>query len=88
MNIYLSKNFLISYKNVTKRNKTLKYEIKNKLNLYRKNPKHPSLRLHKLKGRFVESWSITIESNIRIIFTYVNDGILLVDIGTHDEVYS
>lgn len=50
------------------------------------NPNHPSLRLHKLSGR-LEEWSVSVTSDIRLIFQYVDSGILVVDLGTHDEVY-
>jgi len=51
------------------------------------NPKHPSLRLHKLEGKMIENWSFSVEDDIRMIFTYVDDGVLFVDIGSHKKVY-
>ena len=32
-------------------------------------------------------WSISIKGNLRIIFEYIENGIILLDIGTHDDVY-
>lgn len=52
-------------------------------------PYHPSLRIHKLKGRLAEFYSISINMEYRIIIDFIiRDGeIILIDIGTHDDVY-
>ncbi|MBU3015290.1 type II toxin-antitoxin system mRNA interferase toxin, RelE/StbE family [Poseidonibacter lekithochrous] len=52
-------------------------------------PYHPSLRIHKLKGQLAEFYSISINMEYRIIIDFIiRDGeIILVDIGTHDDVY-
>lgn len=59
--------------------------LRNYRKLLKKNP--TSLRLHKLQGKMVTDWSITIEQDLRLIFTYVKDGVLLIDIGKHEDVY-
>ena len=53
------------------------------------NPFHPSLRLHKLQGKMNVFSSISIDLNYRIIidFIIVENEIILLDIGSHDEVY-
>lgn len=53
------------------------------------NPKHPSLRLHKLSGGMegLLSVSINISYRLTLYFAVKNDRIVLVDLGTHDEVY-
>lgn len=51
---------------------------------FRKNPLHPSLRLHKLKGKLDGYWSISITRQYRIIFIVIDDGdILFISVGTH-----
>ena len=57
--------------------------------LLRENPFHPSLRLHKLKGELSEFYSISLNMKYRILldFIIVDDKIILIDIGNHDEVY-
>ena len=58
------------------------------------NPFDPSLVSHKLKGKLSDSWACTVGYE-RIIFEFVKseseeqakDDILLLEIGTHDEVY-
>jgi len=87
MNVYYSPYFIKQYRKLTKKNQPLKQLIKKAINQYIKSPQYPTLRLHKLKGKMIDDWSISVKTNIRVIFTYVKDGILLVDIGSHDEVY-
>jgi mRNA-degrading endonuclease YafQ of YafQ-DinJ toxin-antitoxin module len=45
----------------------------------------------KLKGKLSGSWACTVTYDLRIIFEFVREGeddaILLMEIGTHDEVY-
>jgi len=87
MNIYLSSEFIKNFKRLTRRNPSLKNKIKEKLTLFQNNPLHPSLRIHKLVGKREQSWSISVEKDLRIIFIFVKDGVLLIDIGKHDKVY-
>jgi mRNA-degrading endonuclease YafQ of YafQ-DinJ toxin-antitoxin module len=53
------------------------------------NPHHPSLRLHKLKGNMSAFYSVSLDLQYRIIldFIIVDEVIILLDIGAHDEVY-
>ncbi len=56
-------------------------------------PFTPSLKSHKLTGDLDEYWSCSVNYDYRIIFTFSQDEeseetlIILVDIGSHDEVY-
>ena len=54
-----------------------------------KNPYHPSLRLHKLKGRHQEYYSISINMKYRIIIDFIirDDKVILLDIGNHNFLY-
>jgi mRNA-degrading endonuclease YafQ of YafQ-DinJ toxin-antitoxin module len=60
------------------------------LRLLELNPAHPTLRLHKLKGKFQDKHAVSINYiyGIVIAFVITDDGIVLIDIGHHDEVYS
>ena len=52
--------------------------------VFKRNPYHPSLRLHKLSGRLRQVWSISITMNYRIMFqVFENGDTLFVSIGTH-----
>ena len=50
---------------------------------------HPSLRLHKLKGNLNEYFSISINMEYRVVidFLVVDNEIIPIDIGNHDDVY-
>ena len=52
-------------------------------------PFHPSLRLHKLKGNLNEYFSVSInmEYSVVIDFLVVDNEIIPIDIGSHDDVY-
>lgn len=56
-------------------------------------PFTPSLKSHKLTGDLDGYWSCSVNYDCRIIFTFYQDEkpeetlIILVDIGSHDEVY-
>jgi addiction module RelE/StbE family toxin len=59
-----------------------------KLEVFIKNPFHPSLKTHKLSGDLEGYWSFSIEYDLRVIFYFSsNTKVVFADIGTHDEVY-
>lgn len=53
------------------------------------NPHHPSLRLHALRGRLtgLHSISITLSYRLTIEMEIRDHEIILVNVGTHEEVY-
>lgn len=53
------------------------------------NPHHPSLRLHKLQGKLKDLYSVSITLSYRITlsFAMIEDAIVLIDIGSHDDLY-
>ena len=59
------------------------------LKLLEVNPSHPSLRLHRLKGRLADLYSVSININYRITLEFIleEDTIIPVDVGKHEEVY-
>ena len=56
-------------------------------------PLHPRLRTHKLKGDLSNVWSCSIDYSNRVLFEFIEDpeqqkqAILLLNLGSHDEVY-
>ncbi len=52
-------------------------------------PHHPSLRLHKLKGELSDFYSVSINMKYRILLDFIirDDQIILIDIGSHQELY-
>jgi len=59
------------------------------LQLLELNPAHPSLRLHKLKGKLSELYSVSITISYRITIDFIieQDQIIPVAVGSHDAVY-
>ena len=59
------------------------------LTLLEINPFHPSLRLHSLKGKHQSLSSVSINMSYRIVLNFIirDKKIILIDIGTHDNVY-
>jgi len=51
--------------------------------LLRKDPFHPSLRLHRLHGNFKQYWSISIDRKNRIILRITGDTAHCFSIGSH-----
>lgn len=62
-------------------------KLQKQLKVFKVDIKHPSLRTHKLKGNIVNTWSISIEGNIRLIHYMKNNEAVFFKIGNHDEVY-
>ncbi len=84
MNLLISNRFKKNLEGFKER-KILK-KVEKTMNLLVKDPFYPSLRLHKLKNRGPD-YSVSVDMSIRIILRIEGDNILLLNIGTHDEVY-
>jgi addiction module RelE/StbE family toxin len=72
---------------IKKKDKRLGTRIQKQLQLFSVNPKHPSLRIHKLTGSMNNVWSLSVTESIRMVYRFINeDTAYFVDIGTHDQV--
>ena len=81
MKVYYSEQFVESVQQFSSKTKKI---IKKKLEILLANPRHPSLRTKKIKGqKNIFEASITI--SVRITWQYFEDGILLRNIGEHDQ---
>ena len=87
------KTFIKALKQTVKRHPSLNTDIEETLRLLAENPFAPQLETHKLKGKLAGSWACKVGYDMRIVFDFVKsesqkeDDILLLEIGTHDEVY-
>lgn len=82
--------FKRTYKNWSKRHPESVDLFRDRLQLLLRDPFHPSLRTHSLSGILKGLWAARINYEYRLIFRFVGKskkGILLIDIGAHDEVY-
>ncbi|MBU7584740.1 MAG: type II toxin-antitoxin system mRNA interferase toxin, RelE/StbE family [Nostoc sp. TH1S01] len=84
-------SFKRAFKRVIRKNPRLEETIFEVLELLITDPFAPSLKSHKLKGDLEGLWACWVEYDCRIIYTFQpnsdEDAIVLIDIGTHDEVY-
>jgi len=67
----------------------LKEPYRKTLELLAYNPYHPSLRIHPLTGKLSSLHSVSINLSYRITLEIIISGkeIILVNVGSHDEVY-
>ncbi len=88
-----SSRYKQSFKRKTKVRPELRQKIIHAMQLLQQDPFINALKSHKLKGKFEGSWACSVDYDLRIIFEFVNnpttgtEEILLIDIGTHEEVY-
>ena len=93
MEVVWSSGFKRSFRKITKKNPQLKNQIIKVLKLLADVPFTPSLKSHKLTGNLAGLWSCSVAYDCRIIFNLSEDEklleivILLIDTGSHDEVY-
>lgn len=87
MDIRLDGKLRKELKVINKKNPKLARQIQKQLKLFKENPKHKSLRVHKLSGELKNMWSISITKAIRMAYLLEGDEAYFYDIGTHDEVY-
>lgn len=81
MTIYPSERFIENYK---KLNIELKKKTKIKIKIMQQNPMHPSLRTKRIQGT-QNIFEASINMSIRITWQYIESGIVLRNIGKHDE---
>lgn len=75
-------------------NPQLRPLVERALQCLAEDPFHSALRTHKLAGDLAGIWSCSIDYSYRILFEFINDpdddaedAILLLNLGSHDEVY-
>ena len=87
------KPFVRALKRTIKKHPTLHKDVGETLRLLLKDPFASHLETHKLKGKLSGSWACAVGYDLRIVFDFVKskkqkeDDILLLEIGTHDEIY-
>jgi len=63
-------------------------DFQEKLTQFTENPFQPSLKTHSLSGKLKGYWAFSITYEYRLVFKFISENkALLIDIGTHDEVY-
>ncbi|BCD62651.1 HigB toxin protein [Nitratiruptor sp. YY08-26] len=87
--LIFTESYLKKEKRFIKKHPELKERYKKVLTILAADPHYPSLRLHKLQGKLKEYCSVSISMSYRIVIDLVitDKEIILLDIGSHDEVY-
>ena len=86
-------SFKRAFKALIRHKPEMKSRIAQRLEMLVADPFHPALRTHKLKGKLSGAWACTVEYDCRIVFNFKKnpdsdaEEVLLIDIGSHDQVY-
>ena len=89
-NIQPSPRFDKKFKKLVKKNVEIKSKVGKFLHLLASNPKYPSLKSHQINhSEFGKVWSSWVHDDLRVLWKHEGEVIviLLLDIGSHDEVY-
>ena len=93
MKLVWSNGFSRNLKRLVRQSPNLKIQILQTLDQLQKDIFHPKLRTHKLKGDLSDRYACSINYSDRILFQVVenpdsgDEEILLLAVGSHDEVY-
>jgi addiction module RelE/StbE family toxin len=81
--------FKRSYKKRVATDSLLKQRFWDSIELFVSDPFTPELRTHKLTGNLSECWAFSVDHDCRVVFMFTKgkSQVLLIDIGTHEEVY-
>lgn len=84
---------ILYHKKFDKRFEKLSFKLQDKvieiIKLFQKNPINPILENHALRGRMNGKRAISVTGDVRIIFEEHNNYVLVImlDVGTHNQVY-
>jgi len=75
----------IFFRHYNKLPKSLQEEVKEKIGLFRENPKHPFLKTHKLKGHLKDAFSFSVNYKYRVVFYFKTKNVaVFLGVGDHD----
>jgi addiction module RelE/StbE family toxin len=93
MELVWSSGFSRNLKRLVRQSPNLKIQVLQTLDQLQEDVFHPSLRTHKLKGDLSDRYACSVNYGVRIVFKFVENSelgdqeILLLAVGSHDEVY-
>ena len=89
IDIAFSSSFRRAFKKRIKADKPLEDTFWITVDIFKDNPFDRRLHTHKLTGKLKELFSFTVDYDVRVIFFFTNgqSKAVLVDIGSHDDVY-
>jgi addiction module RelE/StbE family toxin len=86
-------SFRRALKRLVRKNPRIQSKVTAVLLTLEADPFTPSLKAHKLQGELKDLWACLVDYDCRIVFAFEpiqdadQDAIVLIDIGSHDEVY-
>jgi mRNA interferase YafQ len=86
-------SFKRAFKQMARHRPQISSKAERTLQQLSEDPFHPALRTHKLKGKLAGSWACSVDYDTRTVFDFApnpdsnEEEILLLTVGTHDEVY-
>lgn len=87
MRLEAKPSFLKATHKLLSKQPTLRPQFENTLRTLQTDSFIPSLKTHRLKGSLKEFHACSVAYDVRIIFRIESDILVLIDIGSHDEVY-
>lgn len=85
MNLSATPQFKRKLNKIVRKNPRLKSRFTKQTDRFKKNPRYPSLKTHKLAGNRSEQYAFWIEKDLRIVFIQIGQDVIFTDILTHDE---
>jgi mRNA-degrading endonuclease YafQ of YafQ-DinJ toxin-antitoxin module len=85
MNFSLTINFQKKAQKLCKKDSQLRKALTKQFILFKKNHLHPSLKLHKLKGKRSEQYAIWIIGDLRALGIKEGDNYIFFDLVSHDQ---
>jgi len=83
--------FVRALRRILKKNARVAADVELALTLLADDAFDPRLKTHKLKGVFEGLWACSAGYELRILFEFIQhegaEAILLLTVGTHDEIY-
>ncbi|MBI4427121.1 MAG: type II toxin-antitoxin system mRNA interferase toxin, RelE/StbE family [Candidatus Magasanikbacteria bacterium] len=82
MKINFSPRFKRAYKKLPPH---IQDDFDKQIKVFMRDPNHPSLKTHKLKGRLQECLAFRLQKGYRVLFDFFSsDSVDLLDVGSHD----
>jgi mRNA-degrading endonuclease YafQ of YafQ-DinJ toxin-antitoxin module len=86
--IAFSSSFKRAFRKRVQGTASLEARFWERVTIFQNNPFDLRLKTHKLSGQLKDLWSFSVEYDVRVIFSFIDDKkAVFIDIGTHKEVY-
>ena len=85
MIFYLTDSFQKKVKKLCRKDPQLRLELSKQFEIFQKDPHHPSLKLHKLRGKRSTQYAIWIKGNLRALGIKNEDTYVFFDLVTHNQ---